>query len=203
MENILILDFDETMFQTKKLEIKYIEKIYNLKIDHYKYQKYGKIIAINVKKQNIITNYSSFWRNHLEMYQTDIFFHKLIEPFPDMIKTVQDLSKKYKIVIATGRINISKFVIQDILDKFIPNCISDIHCVWRTENGKHIKSSKKEYVKQLEGKKIAFLDDNIDELIEMDNLIPCYLFRPYLNSVPHKNIQIISSWKEISGKFLY
>ena len=137
-------------------------------------------------------------------FASSIKYHENVLPMKDMCEVVSSLSKKYTLYTVTARQKSGIHVIQYLLEKHIPKCITDIHCVWEHKNDNSFSMiSKKDFIKTVSGKHAGFLDDSLHEVEDMQDFMPSYLFDPdglYKNH--KKRINRVETWKEIGDTFL-
>ena len=131
-------------------------------------------------------------------------WHKDVQPLEGMADVVQRLAEKYQIWVVTARAVGGMQVMQKLFDTYTPNCIAGIHCVWTGLGGKKFaERSKRDFVKNFEGTKIAFFDDSPKEIRNMHDIIPSYLFDPTGRNDNLNDIKLrVRSWKEIGELLL-
>jgi len=205
-EGNIFLDFDNTKFNTNPMFRDYFN-------ERYRIQSELKDYANNPDHQLVLRKYlpAGACPTEIEYYQdirdnlfSSIERHDTVHPVEGMAETILLLAERYKIWIVTAREKSSMPVIEHLINKHIPGSISGIHCVWDHKgNGIHHKTSKIEFVWNIEGKKIAFLDDSVKEVLEMQTLIPSYLFDPagindHIKDIQHR----VRSMKEFGKLFL-
>lgn len=143
------------------------------------------------------------YMNYGNEFLCSIAYHEGILPIKDMPEVVSGLAKKYRLYTVTARQEKGQHVIKHLNNKYIPGCITNIHCVWSHNGTKYINIPKKDFIQSIPGKNVAFIDDSLHEVEDMQNVIPSYLFDQYdfyknTPNIPNKLI----SWKEIGDKFL-
>jgi hypothetical protein len=203
MKKIFITDFDDTLFFTRPSVFEYISKEYGVKLDDNKYYS-GNLMFNIVSKflQGEYLDYEKFWKAYARDFLCSIEYHKKVEPFPDMVHVLTELSKKYEIHISTARQEVSKPTVEYLINKYIPNIISNIHHVWKIENNVYKPYYKHEYIQDLHGEKVGFIDDNPGEIKSCMDIIPSFLFDPNGLHIDEKSYKRISSWMEIQETFL-
>lgn len=205
MNNKLFFDLDQTMFDTNPSAEDYIMEKYGLNVDlnqHYKNLSTLDIINSQLDSNDKL-DFNLFWRDYGDNFLNSIERHENVSPFIGMVDVIKELSKKNSLYIVTARQDIDNSkVIYYLLNKYIKNCITDIHCVWRLNKNKYIPFHKDEYIRTHSGNKIAFFDDHPKEVNSMQKIIPSYLFDPNKIHTKTNGIQKIFSWDQIGKKFL-
>jgi hypothetical protein len=85
----------------------------------------------------------------------------------------------------------------------MPGCIADIHMVWDFVDGEYVAHPKKDFVKNVPGENIAFFDDTPREIIDMQDIIPSYLFDPTGKHETLTDIKLrVDSWKKIGELYI-
>lgn len=204
MKPHIFLDFDGLKFDTIPSMVSFINRTYKIEsvIEDYT----GSCpLELIVKKYDPSCRLSEddvflhFGNNFL----TSIEWHKEVLPLDGMCEVVSRLASKYTIWTVTARQKCSLPAIEYLLDKYIPGCISGIHCVWDYVDGKYQSVDKREFISNVPGEKIAFFDDSKGEILKMQETIPSYLFDP---SGLHDSDQSINnrirSWWEIGEMLL-
>ncbi len=201
----IFLDFDNLKFHTTPAHIEYVNHTYGVETVYEDYLDMSNLHAVLQKYENKnIPSYDDFWNDIGINFLSSKKWHENVEPFPDMCEVIYELANKYTLWTVTARQRRAIEVVKYLIDKHIPNCINDIHCVWvNNEDGAFYKHSKKDFIESIKGEKVAFIDDTPREIYEMDKIIPSYLFDPagrynHLVDIPHR----FGSWKEIGETFL-
>ena len=203
MRKKFFLDFDQSLFFTKKSEFDFIKEEYGIELDiNAEYGEYSILDTINRVARKEVESFNVFWKNHAEKYLTSISKHHNTLPMPGMVDVVKELALDNDIFVVTARQEIGKPVIKHLINEFIGDSIKDIHCVWRKNGKGFVPTYKKDYILSHDGNKIAFIDDSPKEVLEVSNIIPSYLFDPSELHTNLNNIERLSSWKEIGEKFL-
>ncbi len=202
----MFCDFDGFKFNTLPAHRDYINQKYNINIITLEYShgdKLEDLINQYLSHEDKVTRayvYEDLAKNFL----TSIDWHKEVKPFEDMPEVMKELSQKYRIMTVTARQKTSINSIQYLIDKFIPDCIEEIHCVWEhLGNGEFKENSKRDFILNHKGEKIGFFDDSPKEILRLHDAIPSYLFDP--TGLHDSNLEIenrIRSWKEIGDLLL-
>ncbi|MBP9714913.1 MAG: hypothetical protein KBD52_00255 [Candidatus Pacebacteria bacterium] len=204
----LFLDLDGTKFQTLFAHVVYINHKYGIQSSPIDY-------ANNPPLQDVIRKYTPKENHHLitedEVYediQVNFLNNKVwverIPPMEDMPRVVKELLRKYILWTLTARQAGNSDMTWNLINKHILGCISGIHFVHtKNPNGKGFsKFSKVEFVKLFPGEKAGFVDDSANEVIQMEDTIPSYLFDPF-GFNDHVSVQNrLRTWKEIGDTFL-
>lgn len=206
MKPYLFFDFDNTKFHTTPALMSYINRRWNINSIESDYIDKNDDIELIIRKyrNNIKISREEVYEDLGNNFNNSIVEHERVEPLKDMCGIVTLLSEKYNMWTVTARQKEGMLVIMHILNKYIPKCISGVHCVWEhMGNGEFKETSKRSFIESMPGQNIAFVDDSPKEILKMQSLIPSYLFDP--NRIHEDLIGIdnrIYSWKEIGEKFL-
>jgi 5'(3')-deoxyribonucleotidase len=198
----IFLDLDGMKFDTLPAIVSFVNDFFGIKstIDEYpgnniydvfkKHLPYGKLTSDQFHLQMSKNFYSS------------IKHHETIMPMDNMCEVVSELSKKYNLYTVTARINQGLKVIEFLLNKHIPGCIKEIHCVHEYQpNGIFKADPKISFIERIKGRNIAFIDDTPEEIIRVQDIIPSYLFDPTNHHYSKKEIKNrVKNWEQI-GKF--
>ena len=203
MKKILCFDFAGVQFDTLDAQRSYINTAYGINSTPSDYLGMCDDLELLIKKflPNTKITRDEMYRNLGNDYACSQFWHKDVVPFDGMVEAISELSKKYILWTVTARQSHSKHIIQYLLDKFIPGCMSGIVCVWHYKNRVFLKTPKSDLIKKIPGEKVAFFDDSPKEVLAVKELLPSYLFDPddiYKNIIDLKKVR---SWNEI-GKML-
>lgn len=200
----MFFDFDGLKFNTVQIHIDYINKKYGILsvASDYANNPSLETIVNNYKGDSFITSGEVY--ADIAGFNASITHHENVLPFDGMCEVVPLLAEKYTLLTVTARQKTSLEVIEYLLNKFIPGCISDIHCVWEHKgNGIFEGVSKKKFIESIDGKKVAFIDDSPKEILAMGNIVPSYLFDPGkihedISDIPNR----VYCWKQIGDLFL-
>ena len=205
-KSALFIDLDNTKFDTIPAHVSYFNEKYQI-------NSIGKDYANNPPLNLVLNAYlpQDKWVTREEAYRdaTENFLHSMehhkdILPMPYMAEVISLLAEKYVLWTVTARPKNTLDVIKYLIDRHIPNCISGIHCVWNHEgNGIFIGTSKRDFIEKFEGEKAGFIDDSATEILEMQDILPSYLFDPLgLNNSIIEIRNRVRSWEEIGNTFL-
>ena len=200
----IFFDLDGLKFDTAQIHMDYINKKYEILSVLSDYANNPSLdTVINKYKKNSFVTLGEVYADIAD-FNASIVHHENVLPFEGMCEVMPLLAEKYTLSTVTARQKTSLKVIEYLLNKFIPGCISEIHCVWEHKgNGVFEGVSKKEFIESIDSKKVAFFDDSPREILAMENIIPSYLFDP---DKIHENISGIQnrvySWKEIGDLLL-
>lgn len=201
----LFFDFDGMKFDTMPAQVEYINQRYGINTtlsDHIgQNHHFDVLIKKHLPNSNFTRDevYTDFGKN----FGASIEWHKKVLPMPDMDKVIPLLAKKYTLWTVTARQSHTINTIEYLLDKYIPGCISGIHCVYtRLKTGGFTSISKKDFMRSVVGEKIGFFDDSPSEIEDTKNLIPSFLFDPVGSHEKINGAIHLSSWKEIGDIFL-
>lgn len=205
---VIFLDFDGLKFDTIHLYISHINKKYNIKTQLKDY-------INNPPVEDIIKKYIPENIHHTivreEVYvdlaknvESSIDINDLAKPVDGLCDVLPMLANKYELWTVTAKQKSGLPAIEYLLNKHVPNCITGIHCVWEyQENGVYKEFSKRDFILNFEGEKVAFIDDSPKEILKTQDIVPSYLFDP--SGVNDHFIEIerrVKSWEEIGKIFL-
>ena len=201
----LFFDLDEMKFGTLSAQVAYTNHRWNTETtidDHIgQNHKLEELVRKHTGMEHLTRDevYIDFGRNFL----ASIDWHKQVQPMPYMQEVMHDLAQKYTLYTVTARQEISLPVIKYLLDTHIPGCITHIHCVYGRINNQYIEKPKKDFIASIKGDNLAFFDDSLSEIRNMQNVIRSYLYDPtnrheHENDIQHR----ISSWEEIGKLYL-
>lgn len=198
----IFLDFDDTLFFTKPAIFQYVEDTYGVTINQTKWHCGNSLPEIiNAYAGEELVEVDSFWRNYARDFLMSVEKHQTVQPLPDMVEVINELSEIYELYIVTARQKVGIKVIDHLVTKHIDGCIKHIHCVWDTDGSTYKPTYKHEYVGQHLGEKIAFIDDHPQEVEKMSPVAPSFLFDPNGLHPDHLGEKFVS-WKEIGNRFL-
>jgi 5'(3')-deoxyribonucleotidase len=164
----------------------------------------GKIVADLLPPDRKITS-----NRFYEVWATKgVISHELhagVTPIPGALKYLPKLADKYDIWILTARMEDGRAVVERLCQKFFAGHISGFHFVWKrfgVEDFRQVKS-KRDFIKDFSGVKVAFFDDNPGEIRAVQDILPAFLFDPHRVHLEEKDIKLrVSSWREISDLLL-
>lgn len=203
---VLFFDFDGFKFDTFQIHIEYINQKYHIETVESDYigNPHLDLVINKYLPKNKHVSYGFVYEDIGKNLLGSVDWHNKVKPMKDMVTVVKNLSKKYDIITVTARQKSSLNVIEYLINKYIPECISDIHCVWEhLGSGKFKEYSKKEFILNHQGEKVGFFDDSPKEILPLCDHLPSYLFDP--KGLHDENKQIknrVRSWKEIENLLL-
>ena len=204
---VVFLDFDGMKFETITAHTKFINERYGIQTTALEHEHTQHRLDLLIKKHR-----SDITLSKDEIYtETGVHFlasiprHEEVVPMEEeMPDVVKRLAAKYTLITVTARQTVGLDVIRYLIDKYIPGCISLIHCVYenRTDGGfNHFP--KNEFIKNFVGEKVAFFDDSPTEILEMQTTLTSYLYDPFGKYTDRTEIKNhIKSWKEIGALLL-
>lgn len=199
----IFLDFDNSKFDTNMLILNYINERYGIPSipDDYINNPSYELILQKYLPPDLIPHKDTIYEDFSKDILQSIEKHDAVAPMEGMVETIFKLSEKFTLWVVTARQRTGLHVIRHMLDKHVPDCIHDIHCVWgQYDNGEYYGVPKRDFIESIEGEKIAFLDDSAKEILEMQDLIPSYLYDPKGVNDSVKNINHrVRSWKEFGA----
>ena len=202
----IFLDHDGTKFDTLDAHLKYLNNKYGIVSIRSDYINNPSLDLVVNKHRPDETPYkgNEVYTDLIKNFLSSKEHHESILPFEGMIEVVPKLAEKYNLVVVTARPRNAIAIIEYMNEKYIPNCISDIHCVWyQNETQEFRQISKREYIRNYDGEKIAFIDDSAVEIKLVQDIIPSYLFDPEGWNDHDQTIRNrVKSWHEIADLFL-
>ncbi len=205
MKHDITLDFDETLFSTSIQIKRFLNQLFGIEIPLMTYlcgHSLHSLVLEHLPPGSVLDEgdlYEILGRDFL----ASMAWHDDIRPMTGVSEIIPELAKKYNLHIATARQASSRLVVETLLERFFPKCISSTHFVWTHLGNKEFKGiPKREFVKSLK-KPYAYVDDNPKEteaiLGVADTVI---LLDPEGH---HTNVHIethcVTSWEDI-GKLL-
>lgn len=206
-KQILFLDFDDLKFNTLDAHVRYIDKAYGITTDPAEYANnppLDTIINKYLHPSKKVTNAQAY-QDLTENFHPSIMWHKEVLPIEGMPKALALLAKKYELWTVTARPRQALPVLQHLLEKYAPHCITGIHCVWNyLGNGVFEEVARKhEFIRDFKGDKVAFVDDSPKEILRTTEILPSYLFDPIGRYDSLNEIKLrVRSWNEITELFL-
>lgn len=204
----IFLDFDGLKFDTLQMHVDYLNQRYGIESKPSDYIGNPSIDAVLKRyipedKHNAIV-WEEVYLDIGENLNAKVEWHKDVSPLEGMCEVLPRLATKYDLWTITARQKTSMPVIEHLIAKHIPNCIIGIHCVSEhLGNNKFKDMPKRDFVSRYIGEKVAFIDDSPTEIINMQDLIPSYLFDPLGHHDEKKEIKLrVRSWQEIGQLFL-
>jgi hypothetical protein len=201
----LFFDFDGVKFDTVPHEVKYLNARYgiDIKVSEFrgKSEIVDKIINSYLPKTDQLDRLE-IWKDLGQNYSASIKWHQDVLPMNGMLKVIKSLREKYTIWTVTSRQSDGKYVIQYLLDKYVPGCINGIHCVYTFNDNNLSAVFKKDFIRSIKGEKIAFFDDSPSEIEAVKDLIPSYLFDPFYLYDDIDGADHLHSWEQIGKIFL-
>ncbi len=202
----LFLDFDNFKFDTWPAHIAYLNEKYGINSVIADY-------AHNPPLEQVVGRYLPEGQRptHIPLYEdlgknflASIERHADVKPMEGMCEVVPKLAEKYDLWTVTARQKTSRPVIEHLIERYIPGCIAGIHNVWEHHgDGRVTGVSKRDFIWSFQGPKVAFLDDSPGEILQLQDLLPCYLYDPKGIHDGDGRIQHrVRSWWEIGEVFL-
>ena len=201
----IFFDFDGLKFNTVPTQTKYLNERWGVNLvptdypdGSYYEDTLNKYLADD-KKVTREEVYDDLVENFLKSRE----WHEQILPMEGMQEVMNALAKKHTLWTVTARQWGGIEMIRYMLDKHIPSCITNIHCVWTNKDKVFTSVSKRNFIESIEGEKIGFIDDSPHEVQQIQDLIPSYLFDPKgIHDGNAKIINRVRSWEEIGKIFL-
>ncbi|MDB4984731.1 MAG: hypothetical protein JWM20_910 [Patescibacteria group bacterium] len=201
----IFFDFDGMKFDTIPKQVEYLNQRYGLNLtvdDHTDGLFLDEILNKHLPADKHVTRIDAY-RDVSKYFLESHEWHEGIMPMEGMAETLEALSKEYVLWTVTARQIGGIDVIKQVLDRHVPNCIEDIHCVWRYQDGDFKAVSKREFIESIDGEKVGFLDDSPSEVEQIQDIVPSWLFDPTGKHDSNTKIKNrVRSWREIKGLFL-
>lgn len=205
---VIFLDFDGLKFETIPVYISYINKKYNI-------ETHPKDYINNPPIEDIVKRYLPENKHHTiireEVYvdlaknvESCIELNDSAKPVSGLCDVLPLLADKYELWTVTAKQKSGQPTIEHLLNKYVPNCITGIHCVWEyQENVGYKEFSKRDFILNFQGEKVAFIDDSPKEILRTQDIIPSYLFDPNSDNAHFVEIERrVRGWEEIGKIFL-
>jgi FMN phosphatase YigB (HAD superfamily) len=207
MKEIFIMDFDNTVLDTRKCHSLYVNHIYQIKSVPEDFVNNAPIAGVIRKYDTNSSVTDEQALVHLcEEFHTSRAWHMHAEPIDDDVADVlYALSRKYELILATARHDFSEDIVRELLELNFPECVNSIHFVHRRiAYGQYTRTPKRNFVELLGPDRFAaFVDDSVNEIKMMQSLIPSYLFDPWhLHGDVGGILNRTDSWNEIGKLFL-
>lgn len=207
---ILYFDCDGFLFDTIPAHIDYLYHKYGFTATRKDFHDSPKLHTL-VKKYHPLLDisYEQVYQDLGKNFIASKEWHDNVKPMPGMPEVIHKLSKYYDMYIATARPISGSGVVEMLVDTFIPDTISGYHYVWReNKNNGWDYFAKKDFIDShiSDVEKVAFFDDTLREVVDVQPILPAYLFDHYKwytddPRVAQHHIKLVHSWKEI-GEFL-
>ncbi|HRH31243.1 MAG TPA: hypothetical protein PK950_01085 [Candidatus Paceibacterota bacterium] len=206
---VLFLDFDGLQFDTIDSHKDYINEKYGIATIRSDYIDNNHGLHAIIKKYLPVDMHDSIIPEQVyadigENLNASIERNMNLIPIEGMREIVPMLAEKYELWTVTARQKSSLEVIEYLQTKHVPNCVIGIHCVWdHLGDYKFHGHSKRDFIANFQGEKVAFIDDSLSEILDMQDIVPSYLFDPRRIHINHPKVQHrVISWEEIGRAFL-
>ncbi len=200
-------DFDDTMLDTRHLVAAYINLRYGTNISAEMYLSGNSLeLAVNAAlPPGKAVSRDRFYEDFDRLFLRSMKWHSKAVPVKDAEKYIPMISRKYNQWVVTARQDGCAPIFSKLCKKFFGNHISGAHFVWsRTgECQFEMNQSKRDFIASFPGNKVAFFDDNPEEVRKTGEVITTYLFDP--NDHHHHETDIqhrVKSWEEIASILL-
>lgn len=200
----IILDFDNTIFLSSNVLVDYINQRWEINAKESDFTSDNKLHEVVQKYTGDFSiTYEKVYVDYRENCMLSQEWQNKIIPIPDACEVILDLSREYSLFIATKRIDNSEALVRGIVDKYLPGCIQNIYFAIKYINGsRYLELPKRYFITILSGKNIAFIDDSKNEIEEVRDIVPSYLFDPNNKHGIIEGISKVKGWKEIGSIFL-
>ncbi|MEI7451637.1 MAG: HAD family hydrolase [Candidatus Falkowbacteria bacterium] len=199
MKSNIFFDLDGTMINYLPVYVEFMNSFYDIKSQPDDYiDNQAPYFVIKKYRPDFQGSNYEVWFNVLHNFHMSYEWQDKIQPFPDMCEVVRRLSKSYNLWVVTARPKNSLDTTKFLLEKHVSGCIRGICCVFEFVGGEISSWSKHDFVKDMPGRKILFIDDSKSEIVKMGDIVPSLLFDPFSSYINDRDaISRISAWKEI------
>lgn len=179
----LVLDFDDTLFQTSTQITTFLNEYFNIQIPiHHTEYLCGHLfheLVMRYSPEACNLSREEFYEIFGHEFLASKKWHEHVLPVVGAIDIIPQLAQRYTLHIATARQSSSKLVIDMLLEKFFPGLISSTHFVWEHLGDRQFRQvPKKDFVGALNNP-IGYIDDNPRETLDMMGVVPrVILFDP-------------------------
>lgn len=203
----IFLDWDGLKFDTIPAHIEWINHFYGINSSVEEYINLGGgswTQVINKHKPELALVKETLYLDLADNFLNSLEWHSNVMPFDGMCAIVPQLAKKYELIVVTARQKVSEPLILHFSEKYVPGCVTHIHCVHEHMGGNVFQRvSKRDFILGSHGEKIAFIDDSPHEIDGVRDIIPSYLFDPTGRHTENMDIpNKVSSWAQIGEIFL-
>jgi len=207
MKPTLFFDFDDTSIVTRDAIRLYFKQRYGVDLPEGSYL-HGKCIwkLINdfLPPDQMISR-DAFYLDWRDGFLTSQEWHKNVRPVEGADNVIRRLARRYQLWIVIVRQQASSKLVSQLCQKFFGQCISGFHFVWSGDghNSSWKEESKKDFIAGFPGDKVAFFDDSPDEIRNVQEVLPAYLFDPVGYHAEASDIRCrVKSWDEIATLLL-
>lgn len=204
----IVLDFDGTICATERQTRQFLNWYFDIQIPLDQGYLCGHTLHSLVQEylpKGYVLNEDDLYEILGSEFLASMHWHEDVMPIEGATDVVSKLAQEYTLHVATARQTSSRPVVETLLQRFFPNCISDIHFVWEHLGNKEFRGvPKKEFVRKLQKPTLAYVDDNPKETREIIGLAPnVILFDPSghhvgVTDASHR----VATWKEIEKLLL-
>lgn len=203
----LFLDFDGMLFDTIPANVRFINQTFGVQTQPHEYVNNGNDMHMLINKYKQPEHHLSWeevYASLVEDFLASHEWHEIVNPMEGADLILPLLAEQYEIYIVTARHTDGREVVRTLCERHFPAMIKGIHCVSIFKERKQVsKISKRDFIKIFPGTKIGFIDDSAQEILEVQDIIPAYLFDPLKTNDLHTEIkQKVHSWYEIGTLFL-
>ncbi len=178
----LLLDCDDSLFRTKEHHLEYINSRYGIATVLSDYTNNPSIDTVLRKylPGDQIFDPTEIYLDLAKNFLESIEQHSTVFPIEGVREVIPKLAKKYELWIVTARPVSCRHVVQHLVNTYIPNCIHDMHFVWKylPEQG-FVDHPKRKFMEGIQKKPVGFLDDSVTEILKVQDFVPSYLFDPH------------------------
>jgi hypothetical protein len=207
MKPALFFDFDDTLVETREASKKYILHRYGVEMPKELYLCGNSlwVLVNSLLPPERRVEKDQFYQDWRDNFLTSDEHHRAVQPVREADVIVPQLSVRYDLWVVTARQEASQFVVARLCRRIFGRHITGMHFVWRgnDEVNSWEERSKKDFITNFAGEKVAFFDDNPGEVRAVQPLISAYLFDPLGFHREVTDIERrVSNWHEIADLLL-
>lgn len=196
----VFFDFDDLKIDTVPAMIAHVNEHYGIasvRSDYLNGIYLEEVINRHLPKERHVSREEAYL-SLAEKFLCSIDLHEAIPLIDGVIEVLPQIAQRYEVWTVTARQKVSMHVVKHVLDRHVPGCVTGIHCVWDRRDGAYHAITKREFISGFEGEKVAFFDDTPREVLEVQDVVPSYLFDPHGLYDGMQEIRArVRSWREI------
>jgi len=201
MKKDIIIDFDGVLFPTGEATLNWLEQYYGITIPRGAYMcgsSLHHLVSKHLPENSKPVDEYELYRLIGKEFLASMKHHEDIQPMEEAFVSVEALSKKYTLHVATARLTLGKDVVRKMLDKFFPGMISSIHHVWHiSDNDEFLSAPKRDFIQKLSDP-VLFIDDSPREIEDVSKVVRTALFDPQNHHANTTNTTYrVKSWGEV------
>lgn len=202
MDENFFFDFDETLFKTNHLSVRYINARYGACIPEdtvFDGNRFEDALNEHLPPNMQVTR-DDFYRDFNDNFLVSQEWHDAAEPTEGSREFVKDLSKLGKCWIVTARCCDCRHIVKSLCDRYFSGLIHGMHFVWNRVSADVFEQNetKLSFISRMITPRSFFVDDNPNEIERVKKSLPAYLFDPrgvHVNKGDFKRIKKFSEIK--------